>query len=52
MHLHPGFEQVDPTLAFRDLQLLKLKHDKLLLNLAFNCNLRPSIEGATRAFGL
>jgi len=27
-------------LAFRHFQLLKLKHDKLLSNFAFNCKLR------------
>ena len=31
---------VDPTLAFRDFQLLKLKHYEPLSNFAFNCNLR------------
>ena len=31
--------QVDPTLAFRDFQLLKLKYDKPLSNFAFNCKL-------------
>ena len=35
---------VDPTLAFRDFQLLKLKYDKPLSNFAFNCNLRHYIE--------
>ena len=32
---------VDPTIAFRHFQLLKLKHDELPSNFAFNCNLRP-----------
>ena len=40
MQVHPGLEAVDPTLAFRHFQLLKLKHDKMLAILAFNCNLR------------
>ena len=38
-----GAVQVDPeltALAFRDFQLLKLKHDELLSNFAFNFNLR------------
>ena len=41
MHVDPGFFAVDPTLAFRDFQPLKLKHDKPLSSFAFNCNLRP-----------
>ena len=36
----PRVVAVDPTLAFRDFQPLKLQHDKLLSNLAFSCNLR------------
>ena len=40
VQVDPGFFAVDPTLAFRDFQLLKLKHDKLLSSFAFHCNLR------------
>jgi len=43
-----GAVQVDPRLtlhAFRDFRRLKLKHDKLLSNFAFNFNLRPSSKG-------
>ena len=46
MQVDPGYPvvfTVDPTLAFKDFQLLKLKCDKLLSNFArfgFNCNLR------------
>ena len=43
VQVDPGYPvvfAVDPTLAFRGFQLLKLKHDKLLSNFAFNCNLR------------
>jgi len=46
VQLDPGYPvvfAVDPALAFRDFQRLKLKHDKLLSNFAcfaFNCNLR------------
>ena len=41
MHqVDPGFSHFDPTLAFRDFQLLKLNYDKLLSNFAFKCNLR------------
>jgi len=41
--LNPRVSAVDPTLAFRDVQLLKLKHDKLLSNFALDySNLRPS----------
>ena len=39
----PWLTAVDPTLAFRDFQLLKLKCDELLSNFAcfgFKCNLR------------
>ena len=36
----PGLTAVDPALAFRDFQLLKLKYDRLLSNFAFNRNLR------------
>ena len=35
---------VDPALAFRNFQLLKLKYDKLVSNFAFNCKLRHYIE--------
>ena len=38
--VHPGLTAVDPTLAFRGFQLFKLKHDKRLSNVAFDCNLR------------
>ena len=40
VQVDPGLTAVDPTLAFRDFQLLKLKHDTPLSNFAFNCNLR------------
>ena len=40
MQLHPGLAAVDPTLAFSNFQPLKLKHEKLLSNLAFDCKLR------------
>ena len=50
---HPVGFAVDPTLAlrhfqglsgaFRDFQLLKIKHDKLLSNVAFNFNMRHYI---------
>ena len=43
--LDPGLEALDPTLASRDFQLLKLKHDGPLSNVALNCNLRPSSWG-------
>jgi hypothetical protein len=39
---YPAVFAVDPTLAFRNFQLLKLIYDKLLSNVAFNFNLRPS----------
>ena len=42
--LNPGFA-VDPTLAFRDFQLLKLKHDELLSSFVFNYNLRHYTTG-------
>jgi len=41
VQLDPGLTAVDPTLAFRDFQLLKLTYDELLSNFAFTCNLRP-----------
>ena len=47
MQVDPGFSQLNPTLAFRDFQLLKLKYDMLLSNFAFNCNLRHSTEAPT-----
>jgi len=37
--------QVDPKVDPAWLQLLKLKHDKLLSNVAFNFSLRPYSEG-------
>ena len=40
VQVDPGLEAVDPTLAFRDFQCLKLKRDKLLSNVALNCKLR------------
>ena len=43
VQVHPGLQALDPTLAFRDFQLLNLKYDKLLSNFAFNCNLRHYI---------
>ena len=53
MQLDPGYPMifaVDPTLAFRhfsgnfrEFQLLKLKHDKLLSNVACNC--KPCRDG-------
>jgi hypothetical protein len=61
VQVDPGFEAVDPALAFRDFQLLKLNYDKLLSNLAFNCNLRhyswlldnaPEVAAAAEAGGL
>ena len=51
MQVDPGYPvvfAVDPTLTFRDFQLLKLKHDKLLSNVAFNCSLRHYTQGALR----
>ena len=47
MQLHPGLTAaaLDPTLAFRDFQLLKLKHDKLLPTFAFNCKMRHYVSG-------
>jgi len=44
VQLDPGLTAVDPTLAFRDFQRLKLKHDELLSNFGFNRNLRPSTK--------
>ena len=44
MQLDPGLTAVDPALAFRDFQRLKLKYDALLSNFAcfgFNFDLRP-----------
>ena len=41
----------DPTHAFRDFQLLKLKFDELLSNFAcfgFNCNVRHYIKAFMR----
>jgi len=46
VQLDPGLEAVDPTLAFRDFQLLKLKYDSPLSNFAFNCKLCHYTEGA------
>ena len=42
MQVDPGFSLLPPRLLLdsRDFQLLKLKHDQLLSNFAFNCNLR------------
>ena len=40
---------VDPPLAFRDFQVLKLKYDKLLSNVAINCNMRPYVLDTIRA---
>jgi len=34
VQVDPGFSQVDPGLAFRNFQLLKLKHHELLSNFA------------------
>ena len=51
MQVDPGYPvvfAVDPTLAFRDFQLLKLKYDRLLSNFAcfaVNCNLRHYTAG-------
>ena len=42
---------VDPTLAFRDFQCLKLKCDKLLSSFAFNCNLRHYTKGGFQLHG-
>ena len=36
---------VDPTLAFRDFQFLKLNYEKLLSNFALNCKVRHFIKG-------
>ena len=36
----PWLTAVDPTLAFRKFQLLKLEYYKLLSNFAFKCKLR------------
>jgi len=44
----PWLEAVDPTLALKDFQLLKLKYDTLLSNFAcfgFNCKLRHYTGG-------
>ena len=40
VQVDPGFFAVDPTLAFRDFQRLKLTYDELLSNFAFNVNPR------------
>ena len=40
MQFEPGVSQLTPRL----LSALETKYDKLLSNLAFNCNLRPSTE--------
>ena len=42
-----GWKQFDPTLAFRNFQLLKLKSNKLLSNFGFNFNLRRYIKGVS-----
>jgi len=50
MQVDPGSSQLTPRLllgTFRGFQLLKLEYDKLLSNLAFNCNLRLYNEVAT-----
>ena len=45
MQLDPGLEAVDPALAFRHFQLLKLEYDKLLSNFALKCNLKALHSG-------
>ena len=54
MQVHPGYPvvfAVDLTLAFRNFQLSKLKYEKLLSNIAFNCNLRHYTLGRHRTHG-
>ena len=49
VQVDPGYPvvfAVDPTLAFRDFQLLKQTYDKLLSKFAFNCNMRHYTAGA------
>ena len=46
MQVDPRLEAIDPTLGFRDFQLLTLEYDKLLSNFGFNCNLRQYTMGA------
>ena len=41
----PWLTAVDPARAFRDFRRLKLESDKLLSNVAFNCNLGHYTEG-------
>ena len=51
VQVDPGYPvvfAVDPTLAFRDFQRLKLKHDKLLSNVAFKMQPAPLQRGAER----
>ena len=54
VQVDPGYPvvfAVDPTLAFRDFQLLKPNHDELLSNVAVKCKLRlyKGERGARRA---
>ena len=42
--MYPVVFAVDPALAFRDFQRLKVKYEKLLSNFGFNCKLRPHTE--------
>jgi len=49
----PRVFAVDPTLTFRNFQLLKLKCDKLLSNFAINCKVRHyNTESASNCFDL
>jgi len=41
----PGLEALVPTLAFRDFQLLKLKHDEPLSSVAMKCAVRDTTAG-------
>ena len=41
LQVDPGLEAVDPTLAFRHFQVLKLKHEKPLSKFAFKCKPAP-----------
>ena len=50
LQVDPGFSQLTPRLLSgtlsRNFQRLKVEDDKLLINVAFNCNLRRYIVGA------
>jgi len=45
LQLHPGLAALDPTLAFRDFQLLKPKHDEPLSKFAFQLQPVPLHRG-------